>query len=246
MAEQWRLFALAAGAVWRREMIHFVRERNRVLGFVLTPLIFWFIVGSGFGDMPRYFAGSLLLSVMFTAVFSTMSLIEDRREGFLLAMLAAPAPRCAVVTGKVLGGTSMALAQGLLFCLFLPLAGGAWTSLAAAAGAIALSGFAFTSLGFWMAWKSSTPQGFHAIMNIVLMPLWLVSGALFGKEQAHGWMQALMAVNPLTPMHSILRQSARGEAWGGIETATVALLGIAFLTLSIYAVERNPQGGTKT
>lgn len=243
MVEQWRLFGLAAGAVWRREMIHFLRERNRVLGFLLTPLIFWLIVGSGFGDMARFFAGSLLLSVMFTAVFSTMSLIEDRREGFLLAMLAAPAPRCAVVIGKISGGTTMALIQGLLFCLFLPLAGGSWLSLAPAAGAIALAGFSFTSLGFWMAWKSSTPQGFHAIMNIVLMPLWLVSGALFGKERAHGWMQVLMSANPLAPMHSLLSASTMGGHVSAGEIAAVAALGVAFLTLSIYAVERDPQGG---
>jgi ABC-2 type transport system permease protein len=246
MADAWRLFGLAAGAVWRRELIHFVRERNRVMGFLLTPLIFWFIVGSGFGDLSRFFAGSLLLSVMFTAVFSTMSLIEDRREGFLLAMLAAPAPRCAVVTGKILGGTSMALIQGLLFCLFLPFAGGSWRSLPVAAAAIALSGFAFTSLGFWMAWKSSTPQGFHAIMNIVLMPLWLVSGALFGVAHAHGWIQALMSVNPLAWMHTLLQSSAAGAGMGPADSAMVAVLGVCFLTLSIYAVERNPQGRTKS
>jgi ABC-2 type transport system permease protein len=247
-----RAFLLAAGAVWRRELLHFWRERSRVAGFVGSPLIFWLIIGSGFGDLARFFSGALLLSVMFTAVFATMSVIEDRREGFLLAMLASPAPRCAVVTGKVLGGAAMAAAQGLLFLACLPLAG-APLSLAALPGAaagLALTGFSFTAMGFWLAWRSRTPQGFHALMNIVLMPLWMISGALFTMETAHPWLRAAMAGNPLLYFHAVLERTLMPGAAGagpglGVSFAVTAAAGIVFLTAAIYAVERRPMGGSQ-
>lgn len=244
-----KLFLLAAGAVWRRELLHFWRERARVIGFVGSPLIFWLIIGSGFGDLARFFSGSLLLSVMFTAVFATMSVIEDRREGFLLAMLASPAPRCAVVIGKVLGGATMAAVQGLLFLVCLPLTRVPLTAAAlpAAAAALAMTGFAFTSMGFWLAWRSRTPQGFHAMMNIVLMPLWMISGALFTRQTAHPWLSALMAANPLYYFHSALAGTlmpgtAPGAAAPGFSLAVTAGAGLFFLTAAIYAVERRPQG----
>ena len=244
-----RLFFLACGAVWRREMIHFWRERSRVFGFVGSPLIFWLVIGSGFGNLGQFFAGSLLLSIMFTAVFSTMSVIEDRRDGFLLAMLAAPAPRCAIVVGKLIGGASMATIQGVLFCLFLPLAGGSISAamIPGVIGSLFLAGLAFTALGFWMAWKSKTPQGFHAIMNIVLMPLWMISGALFTSTTAHSWVQVAMRWNPLTYFMAVLQRGLMsGTPWPGPSFAAglvvTALFGAFFMTASVYAVERRPQG----
>lgn len=244
-----RLFLLATGAVWRRELLHFWRERSRVAGFVGSPLIFWLIIGSGFGDLARFFTGSLLLSVMFTAVFATMSVIEDRREGFLLAMLVSPAPRCAVVIGKVLGGATMAAVQGLLFLVCLPLTGTALAvaALPAAAAGLALTGFAFTAMGFWLAWRSRTPQGFHALMNIVLMPLWMISGALFTQQTAHPWLRAVMSVNPLLYFHAILERTlmpAAGSVAPSLGTSLVVTCaaGLLFLTAAIYAVERRPQG----
>lgn len=244
-----RLFLLATGAVWRRELLHFWRERSRVIGFVGSPLIFWLVIGSGFGDLARFFTGSLLLSVMFTAVFATMSVIDDRREGFLLAMLASPAPRCAVVIGKVLGGATMAAVQGLMFLVCLPLTGTpvAAAALPAAAAGLALTGFSFTALGFWLAWRSRTPQGFHALMNIVLMPLWMISGALFTQQTAHPWLKGLMTVNPLFYFHAVLQRTllAGSEAPApplGLSLVLTLAVGLYFLTAAIYAVERRPQG----
>ena len=88
-----KTFWLPVMTLWQRELIRFWREKGRVLGFVGSPLIFWLVIGSGFGDLRFFFPGALILTVMFSAVFSTMSLIEDRREGFLLSMLVSPAPR---------------------------------------------------------------------------------------------------------------------------------------------------------
>ncbi|OYW09717.1 MAG: hypothetical protein B7X34_06165, partial [Acidobacteriia bacterium 12-62-4] len=96
-------FGLAVWALTRREFQRFWGERARVAGFVASPLLFWIVVGSGFGDLEYFFPGALTMTVMFSAMFSMMSLIEDRREGFLLSVLVSPAPRAAIVLGKVGG-----------------------------------------------------------------------------------------------------------------------------------------------
>ena len=244
-----RTYLLAVRAVFMRDMLHFWRERSRVFGFVASPLVFWVLLGAGFGDMGKFFNGSLLLSVMFTAVFSTMSVIEDRREGFLLSVLSAPAPRCALVSGKVLAGAFMSGVQGLLFLPLLALTGRplGLVDILAASGALVLCGASFTSLGFWMAWKSRTPQGFHAMMNLVLMPLWMISGALFDASTAHRWVRLAMNLNPMTYFLATLERTIPADPnWAG-PAMTPGLLwtsicGILFLTAAVMTVERRPLG----
>jgi ABC-2 type transport system permease protein len=188
-------------------LIRFWREKARVLGFVGSPLVFWLVVGSGFGNLSFFFPGALTLTVMFSAVFSTMSLIEDRREGFLLSMLVSPAPRSALVVGKTLGSATLAWIQGLIFLAFAPLAGArlGWFQLVECVGAIFLISITFTLLGFLIAWRTDSSQGFHAVMNLLLVPLWMLSGALFPASGAHGWIRWVMAANPLTYSLALLR-----------------------------------------
>lgn len=248
MPDALRLFGMAAGAIWRREVTHFWREKTRVLGFAASPLLFWLVIGAGFSDLTYFFPGALLMSVMFTAVFSTMSVIEDRREGFLLSVLASPAPRCAFVTGKVAGGATMAAVQGLLFlpALLAVEPRALRIDFVAVLLALLLTGFSFTALGFWMAWRSRTPQGFHALMNVVLMPLWMISGALFPPERAQAWMRALMQWNPLRYFLDVLVRALtpwNASPDGGLLPALLtASAGLLFLTLAIFDVERRPQG----
>ena len=122
---------LAVYSLWRRDVVRFLRQPSRVVGALLTPVIFWFVIGSGLGTsfqsatgdggfLPYYFPGSLALIVLFTAIFSTISIIEDRQEGFLQGVLASPAPRAAIVFGKALGSTTLAVLNGLVFLLLLP------------------------------------------------------------------------------------------------------------------------------
>src|SRR3954451_14696311 len=185
--------AAALALTWR-EMVRFFRQRNRIVGSIGTPIVFWLLFGAGLSGLFRggakgsqqtfltyYFPGSLLLIVLFTAIFSSISIIEDRREGFLQGVLVAPIPRWAMILGKVLGGTLVALVQGLIFLLLgvtLPLA---LTPLAAVAlvALLFVASLAITSLGAFFAWKTDSTQGFHAIMNLVLMPLWLLSVGFF-------------------------------------------------------------------
>lgn len=202
-----RTFWLPVATLWRRELIRFWREKARVLGFVGSPLVFWLVVGSGFGNLAFFFPGALTLTVMFSAVFSTMSLIEDRREGFLLSMLVSPAPRSALVIGKTLGSATLAWIQGLIFLAFAPLAGArlGLSQLIESVGAIFLISITFTLLGFLIAWRMDSSQGFHAVMNLLLVPLWMLSGALFPASGAHGWIRWVMAANPLTYSLALLR-----------------------------------------
>ena len=188
-------------------MVRFWREKARVLGFVGSPLIFWLVIGSGFGNLGFFFPGMLTLTVMTSAVFSAMSLIEDRREGFLLSMLVSPAPRSSMVFGKVSGAATLAWVQGLLFLLFLPITPFRPSPLALAelAAVLFLIAFSFTSLGFLLAWKLDSTQAFHGVANLLLFPLWMVSGALFPAANAHGWIRWVTTLNPLTYALALLR-----------------------------------------
>jgi ABC-2 type transport system permease protein len=199
---------LPIATLWQREMIRFWRERSRVLGFVGTPLVFWLIIGSGFGNLGFFYPGALTLTVMFSAVFSMMSLIEDRREGFLLSMLASPAPRSAMAFGKIAGSSTLAWLQSLIFLAFLPMTGFAISPLVLLelAAILFLIAFTFTALGFFFAWQMESTQGFHAVMNLVLFPLWMISGALFSFESTGAWMQVAMRLNPLTYSVSAIRR----------------------------------------
>jgi ABC-2 type transport system permease protein len=193
-------FALPAITLWQRELIRFWRTKSRVIGVVASPLVFWLIIGYGSGDLGRFFAGALVLTVMFSAIFSTISIIEDRREGFLLSMMVSPAPRTSLVLGKILGSATLAWIQGLLFLCFAPLAGVSitWADLGPIVAAVFLISFTLTGMGFVIAWRMETTSGFHAIMNLLLVPMWMVSGALFPMSTAHGWIKAIMWINPLT------------------------------------------------
>jgi ABC-2 type transport system permease protein len=219
-------FWLPVVTLWWRELLRFWREKTRVLGFVGSPLIFWLVLGSGFGDLGRLFPGTLTLTVMFSAIFSTMSLIEDRREGFLLSMLVSPAPRSSMVLGKVLGSSTLAWLQGLIVLAFLPLAGlnTSAGAVAATAGVLYLVSFTFAALAFLIAWKMESSQGFHAVINLVLVPLWMVSGALFSHSGAHSWIQWLMRLNPLTYSLTALRRLLDPKVEATVPSLNVCLI----------------------
>ena len=189
----------AGAAVWSlcwRELIRFVRQRNRIVGAIGQPVLFWLLFGAGWGRRFRwpaadvsyreyFFPGTLALILLFTAIFSTISIIEDRREGFLQAVLVAPIPRWSMVLGKISGGTLLAGGQGLLF-LLLGLTVGLKFSLVGRLAAAAFSflvAFALVALGFVIAWRMDSTQGFHAIMSVFLLPMWLLSGAVFSGRR---------------------------------------------------------------
>jgi ABC-2 type transport system permease protein len=199
---------LPAASLARRELVRFFRQRGRVMGALATPILFWLLMGSGLGrsfsgqggDFLKYaFPGTTVMILLFTAIFSSISIIEDRREGFLQSVLASPAPRASIVLGKVLGGTALGWIQAFPFLLLAPAVGIPLTAagLAQAAAVLALGAAFLSSVGFFFAWRSESVAGFHGIMNVVLMPMWLVSGALFPLAGARGWMKVAMHLNPM-------------------------------------------------
>jgi ABC-2 type transport system permease protein len=204
---------LPAFTLWWREIVRFYRQKSRVVGVLASPIVFWVVLGSGFGNsfrsgsgqgqqnyMDYFYPGTMILIVLFTSIFAMMSLIEDRKEGFLLSVMVAPVPRSAIVLGKVLGGTTLAAVQGMIFLVFAPFAGVHLNTLQLLLVAVVvfLVSFALTALGFAIAWPMDSTSAFHGIINLFLIPLWLLSGALFGLSSASGWIRVLMYMNPLT------------------------------------------------
>jgi ABC-2 type transport system permease protein len=262
-------------ALWRREMVRFFRQRNRVLGALATPLVFWLFLGSGLdrsfqhaaglaagvsgdasgdasggasggagagravGYREYFFPGTVTLMVLFTAVFSTISVIEDRREGFLQGVLVAPIPRLAVVLGKVLGGSSIALIQGAVMLLLWPLVT-PWPGLAPMLGqclgalaVLLVLAVGLTGLGLCLAWPMDSTAGFHAVMNLVLVPMWFLSGAVFPVRTAPLCLQIVMACIPLTYGQAALTRALTG---GRVDVGAAASGPAALLLTGAFAV----------
>jgi ABC-2 type transport system permease protein len=206
-------FFLPAATLWKRELVRFARDRHRLFGAILQPFVFWLLLGIGMNAsfapaglagtmsyLEYIFPGTLLMVLLFTAIFSTISVVEDRREGFMQSVLVAPVSLSAVVLGKVLGGTTLAVLEGVVFLLFvyqlnIPVSP---VSLAATVGFLFLVGLALTGLGFAIAWRMASTAGFHAIMNLFLLPMWALSGALFPLSGVPEWLGWVMRINPLT------------------------------------------------
>ena len=238
---------LAAYTLWSREIVRFYRQRSRVVGALGTPLIFWFLIGSGLGQsfqaapgvplqggyLEYFFPGTLALILLFTAIFSTISIIEDRQEGFLQGVMVAPVPRMAIVLGKILGGTTLAVIQGVIFLVLAPLAHVHLREIGTLLYLIVAVSFGLTGLGFMIAWMFDSTQGFHAIMNLLLFPMWILSGALFPAAGAAGWVRAIMLVNPLTYGVTALQEILLNQAtaWPSLQVCLLVVTGFALFTV---------------
>lgn len=208
------------GAAWmlaKREWIRFFRQKNRVVSAIVQPLLFWLLFGTGLrgsfqgageqGFLEYFLPGTVALIVLFTAIFATISVIEDRREGFMQAVLVAPVGRLPVLAGKVLGGAAIAWVQAAAFLVLayafgtMPLG---WTVVPLLV-LLAVMALAMCSLGMIVAWPMDSTQGFHAIMMLGLMPMWLLSGAFFpipalgdGASWGQVGLHWVMRLNPLS------------------------------------------------
>lgn len=212
-----------AFALARREFVRFLRQPQRVVGTVAQPLLFWLFLGSGFSQsfkapgmapgmgsisyLEYFYPGVMLMMMLFASIFSSITIIEDRDAGFLQSVLVAPVSRLAIVLGKVLGSTAIALVQTLIFTIAAPFLGLHFGpgSLLLLVMAYVLVSAGFAAMGFLFAWGMESSAGFHAIMMVFLMPLWMLSGALFPIDQAPGWLHALMEVNPVSHALVLLR-----------------------------------------
>ena len=241
---------LPALSLWWRECIRFYRDRTRALSSFATAILFWVLIGFGLsgsfrpvgmpsrvGAIEYLYPGTVVFVVLLTAIVGTFSLIEDRRAGFLQGVLVAPVPRASIVLGKVLGGATMAVIQGAVLLPLAPLVGIALTpaGLALAIVAITALALALTALGFILAWRMESIQGFHGIVNLLLMPLWFLSGAIFPLDGAARGLSTLMRLDPVTYGLAAFRQSlyldpsvvdvAPALAWG----VTAGFAAVSFL-----------------
>lgn len=205
-------FLLPLYTLWFREVIRFLRQRNRVMGAIGQPLLFWLLLGFGFRStfqypnanqvnyMQYFFPGILNLILLFTAIFATFSLIEDRKEGFLQGVLVAPVSRLSIVLGKITGGATIAVIHALLFLILAPFIGLKLNFFEFIFMTLTLSliSLSLTSFGFCIAWKMGSTQGFHAIMMLILMPMWFLSGAFFPATGLPTVLKVVMQMNPLT------------------------------------------------
>lgn len=212
----------AVTTLWWREVVRFVRQRSRLVGAFAQPLVFWLLLGGGFYSsfrppdgqgttsyMAYFYPGVIALVLLFTAIFATIAVVEDRQAGFLQGVLVAPVSRASIILGQSLGCTTLAVVQGGLFLCFAPLTG-LWPGPAAIVATLAVQlvlAFGLTNLGLIIAWRMDSTQGFHAIMNLILLPIWLLSGAFFPASGASGWLAAVMYVNPLTYGMAALRRA---------------------------------------
>ena len=211
----------AVGTLWWREMVRFVRQRSRLVGAFGQPLVFWLLLGGGLdasfrpgagtrdtGYLEYFFPGVIAMVLLFTAIFATISAVEDRTTGFLQGALVAPVRRSRIVLGQALGGTTLAMLQGGLFLTLAPFAGIAFSPLSVllTLAVMFLMSFALTALGLMIAWQMESTQGFHAVMNLLLMPIWFLSGAVFPAAGAPVWLAWVMALNPLTYGMAALRR----------------------------------------
>ncbi len=243
---------LAAWTLASREWVRFIRQGNRVFAALGQPLIFWALfsallspsfrlagAASASAENPvsyaaYFFPGTLVLIVLFTAIFTTISIIEDRREGFLQSVLVAPIPRWSMVAGKVLGGSLIALAHAAVFLLLgFTLSGLSLTliTLPLAAAYLFVVGIALTSLGAAIAWKMQSTQGYHAIMMTVLMPMWLLSGAF--APPGNNWFGWVIRLNPLTYCIALLRRILYWDAPAAVSDVALAGLPPVWLCLLV-------------
>jgi ABC-2 type transport system permease protein len=226
-AAQLRHELRAIYAIWLRDIVRFTSERTRIVSAFAQPLIYLAVLGTGLGATVRLAAappgfsylafmypGILGMTVLFAALFSAISVIWDREFGFLREILVAPISRASIVLGKVLGGATVATLQGTVLLLLAPLVRvplGA-TQIVELILVMFLAASALTSLGLAIASLMTSMEGFQVVMNFLVIPMWLLSGAFFPLRGLPGWMVVLTRVDPLTYAVDALRGIVYGRA----------------------------------
>jgi daunorubicin resistance ABC transporter membrane protein len=263
----------AVSIVWQRELIRFRRDRLRAVTSLIQPLLFLLVLGTGLsslakGSMPPgvsfkafIYPGVLAMSVMFTAIFSAASIVWDREFGFLREMLVAPVSRSAIVVGKIFGGATIATIQGIIMLALAGLADVPYNPvlLITLAGELFLLAFTLTSFGVMMAARITQFQAFMALTQMLVMPLFFLSGALYPLTGLPAWLSVLTRIDPLTyvvgPMrHAVfthlniseeaLHAMSPGITWAGwvvpigLSLGIVAVMGLVMMCVAIVTFSK--------
>ena len=268
----WRSEVRAVKTVWRRDMIRFLGNRAQTMTWLVQPLLFLFVLGSGLQSLSAastggvdlktfIFPGVICVAVLFTAMVSAASLVWDRELGFLREMMVAPVSRTSIVVGKCLGGATIAASQGVIVLALAGLVDVPYDPLLllVALGLTLLLAFTVTAFGVLVAVTIKQAQTFTWVMQMVVFPMFFLSGALYPVAGLPAWLEVLNRINPLTyavdPMrhlvfsHLDVSESARrtldpGVTWFGwqvpplVEVGMVLLLGIAMMGVAIWRFSR--------
>ena len=235
-----------AAALAKRELLRFVRQPTRIVASVATALLLWLVLAGGLsgafsGPMeygPFLVPGMAAMVALFSSIFAAMSLIEDRESGYLQAVVIAPGGLRAMVIAKCGAGALVAGAQAAVVLAAGPLVGlsPSATGWLLALAALGLLSIGITGLGLALAWRTGSAAGFHGIMNGLLMPMWLLSGAVFPRESAHPVMGVVMDVNPMSFPVAVLRsamsETAAGWHWAGAIGFAAGGLALAWLSMT--------------
>ena len=263
----------AVSIVWRRELIRFQRDRLRAITSLIQPLLFLLVLGTGLSSLASHslpsgidfktfiYPGVLAMAVLFTAIFSAASIVWDREFGFLREMLVAPVSRASIVVGKCLGGATIATFQGIIILALAGLAHVPYDPvlMLILVGEMLLLAFTLTAFGVMMAARITQFQAFMALTQMLVLPLFFLSGALYPLHGLPGWLSVLTRIDPLTyvvgPMrHAVLdhlslspsavQALSPGITWGGwpvpiaLSLGIVAAMGLGMMAVAIATFSR--------
>lgn len=230
-----------AFTIWTRDLLRFSRDRARLIGSLGQPLLFLLLFGGGFSSAISglgqgevnytqfLFPGILAMTVLFTSVFSAVSVVWDREFGFMKEVMVAPVARTAVAAGKVAGGSTVALLQGVVILALAPLLGIRLSlqQIGLILGILILLALMMTALGLLIASRQRSMEGFHMIMNFLLLPMFFLSGAFFPLQGVPLWMHLLASIDPVTYGVDPLRQVVLREVMSSSALQSIALRPIA-------------------
>jgi ABC-2 type transport system permease protein len=263
----------AIGIVWHRELLRFQADRLRAISSLIQPVLFLFVLGTGLSSLASHgmppgvdfrtfiYPGVLAMSVLFTAIFSAASIVWDREFGFLREMLVAPVSRGAIVIGKCLGGATVATFQGIVILILAGLAHVPYDPILflTVIGELLLLSFTLTAFGVMMAARISQIQAFMALTQMLVMPLFFLSGALYPLNSLPAWLTVLTRLDPLTyavdPMRSavfshlhlapsaiaVLSPGVTWDGWRvpmGLSIGLVAVMGAVLLGIAIAEFQK--------
>ena len=234
--------------IWLREIKKYLRSKSRIIGSLGMPLLFLLVLGFGLNSFLNIgngnyvdfiFPGIIAMTILFTSMFSGISVIWDKQFGFLKEMLVAPVSRTKIMIGKTLGGATTAIFQGFLIFFISLFFGIKITSIYGFFIALIFMGLiaiSFTALGISFGSRMNDMQAFPLVMNFVIMPMFFLSGALFPIDKVPGIIKIISLLNPLTYGVDALRYGFTGIAQMPIMTDFIILTLFSAITITIGAV----------
>jgi len=226
-----------AYTIWYRDVLRFARDRVRMVSALGQPLLYLFVFGTGLApamsaqtggalDFRQFmFPGILAMAVLFTAIFSAVSIVWDREFGFLKEVMVAPVSRTAVALGKVAGGATVAVFQGIIVLILAPIIGVklGFDQIVMLIGLMLLLAIVMTSFGILIAARQKSMEAFQMMMQFLLMPMFFLSGAFFPLRGVPLWLSWLSRIDPVTYGVDSLRQQVLSRSVPASLMASLAL-----------------------